>query len=230
MAKRNKEKEIQKIKRKEKPLMTVRMEPSNQNIELKVKRETIKRLEKLQPKANQKREIENLEIKKIMNKKMVNRPKTDQMSQNIESKEKRHKKKAKKAKKMRKKTAKIKNKKKSQKEKRISFTEILSISRKRRSSSQSGKSITTATGNVDPVRPSSPWKQRFQKLVQQFQSQQKLTIGRKSKILMIELRKLTKTLMAKKLNLTRFLKRNINIDQDKMTKQLKEKMMLQLNQ
>jgi len=210
--------------------MTVRMEPSNQNIELKVKRETIKRLEKLQPKANQKREIENLEIKKIMNKKMVNRPKTDQMSQNIESKEKRHKKKAKKAKKMRKKTEKIKNKKKSQKERRISFTEILSISKKRRSSSQSGKSITTATGNVDPVRPSSPWKQRFQRLVLQFQSQQKLTIGRKSKILMIELRKLTKTLMAKKLNLTRFLKRNINIDQDKMTKQLKGKMMLQLNQ
>lgn len=212
------------------PPMTVRMEPSNQNIELKVKRETIKRLEKLQPKANQKREIENLEIKKIMNKKMVNRPKTDQMSQNIESKEKRHKKKAKKAKKMRKKTEKIKNKKKSQKERRISFTEILSISKKRRSSSQSGKSITTATGNVDPVRPSSPWKQRFQRLVLQFQSQQKLTIGRKSKILMIELRKLTKTLMAKKLNLTRFLKRNINIDQDKMTKQLKGKMMLQLNQ
>ena len=165
-----------------------------------------------------------------MNKKMVNRPKTDQMSQNIESKEKRHKKKAKKAKKMRKKTEKIKNKKKSQKERRISFTEILSISKKRRSSSQSGKSITTATGNVDPVRPSSPWKQRFQRLVLQFQSQQKLTIGRKSKILMIELRKLTKTLMAKKLNLTRFLKRNINIDQDKMTKQLKGKMMLQLNQ
>ena len=212
------------------PPMTVRMEPSNQNIELKVKRETIKRLEKLQPKANQKREIENLEIKKIMNKKMVNRPKTDQESQNIESKEKRHKKKAKKAKKMRKKTEKIKNKKKSQKERRISFTEILSISKKRRSSSQSGKSITTATGNVDPVRPSSPWKQRFQRLVLQFQSQQKLTIGRKSKILMIELRKLTKTLMAKKLNLTRFLKRNINIDQDKMTKQLKGKMMLQLNQ
>jgi len=176
--------------------MTVRMEPSNQNIELKVKRETIKRLEKLQPKANQKREIiENLEIKKKMNKKMVNRPKTDQKSQNIESKEKSHKKKAKKAKKVRKKTPKIKSKKKSQNERRISFTEILSISRKRRSSSQSGKSITTATGNVDPVKPSSPWKQRFQKLVPQFQSQQKLTIGRRSKISMIELRKLMITSM-----------------------------------
>ena len=114
----------------------------------------------LQPKANQKREIKNLEIKKkTMIKKMANRPKTVQMSQNIESKETSQKKKVKKAKKLRKKTVKIENKKISQKEKRTSFTEILLISRKRRSISQSGKSIIMATGNVDPVRLLSPSKQ-----------------------------------------------------------------------
>ena len=71
MAKRNKEKEITENKRKVKP-MTVRQRGlSNQNIELKVKREKIKRLrkEKLQLQAKEKREIENQRIKRKMNKK-----------------------------------------------------------------------------------------------------------------------------------------------------------------
>jgi hypothetical protein len=95
MAKRNKEKEITENKRKVRP-MTVRQRGlSSQNIELKVKREKIKSLrkEKLQLQAKEKREIENQRIKRKMNKKMVNRPKMDQVSQSIESKEKRPKRK-----------------------------------------------------------------------------------------------------------------------------------------
>ena len=95
MAKRNKEKEITENKRKVKPMTVRQRGPSNQNIELKVKREKIKSLrkEKLQLQAKEKREIENQRIKRKMNKKMVNRPKMDQVSQSIESKEKRPKRK-----------------------------------------------------------------------------------------------------------------------------------------
>jgi hypothetical protein len=69
------------------------------------------------------------------------------------------------------------------------------ISKKRRSSSQSGKSITTETGSVDLERLSSPLRPLFQRLDQQFLSQQKLNIERKSKISMIELRELMMTSM-----------------------------------
>lgn len=73
-----------------------------------------------------------------------------------------------------------------------------------------------ATGNVDLVRHLSPWTQPSQRCLQQFQSQLKLTIERQSKILMIELRKLTIALMRRKVNLMKFLKRNINIDPAKI--------------
>lgn len=86
------------------------------------------------------------------------------------------------------------------------------------------------TGNADPVRLMLHWRLLSQRHLQQSQSQQKPIIERKSKILMTELRKLTIALTRRKVSLMRFLKRNINIDQDKMTKQLKEKMIHLLKQ
>lgn len=68
---------------------------------------------------------------------------------------------------------------------------------------------------MDLVRLMLHWRPLSQRHHQQFQSQQKLIIERKSKILMIELRKLTIALMRRKASLMRFLKRNINTDLDK---------------
>lgn len=69
-----------------------------------------------------------------------------------------------------------------------------------------------AIGNVDLARPMSPWILSFQRHLQQFQSQLRLNIERKSKILMTESKKLMTALMKRKISLMRFLKRNINID------------------
>lgn len=203
-AKRNRKGEIIGNKRKAKPMMVKQRGLSSQSIELKAKTVETKmpRKLKLQLKAKAKRETENQEIKKKMDKKMV--MKMDQVSQSIESKEKRQKRTETKQNKR------IRSKKRSLRRRRISFTETHWISRRRRSSSPNGKSIIMATGNADLVRHSSPWILLSQRHLQLFQSQLKLIIGRKSKILMIELRKSTIALMRRKVNLMRFLKRNIS--------------------
>lgn len=78
---------------------------------------------------------------------------------------------------------------------------------------------------MDPVRLMLHWRPLSQRHHRQFQSQQKLIIERRSKILMIELRKSTIALMRRKASLTKFLKRNINTDLDKT--KLRETMRLQ---
>jgi len=81
--------------RRARPPMVRQTALSNQNIELRVKREKIKKpkKERLQQKAKVKSEIENQRIRNKMVKKMAKMLRTDQMSLSIESREKRPRKK-----------------------------------------------------------------------------------------------------------------------------------------
>ena len=83
--------------RRVRPPMVRQTALSNQNIELRVKREKIKKpkKERLQQKAKVKSEIENQRIRNKMVKKMAKMLRMDQMSLSIESREKRPRKKKK---------------------------------------------------------------------------------------------------------------------------------------